>query len=74
MDPKFTHLKGLPALGEMILPKIELEDLAAVFIGSIDAAKERQMRQVVAILDELRGKDGCVAVEVLKRVLAERVR
>lgn len=74
MDPKFTHLKGLPALGEMILPKVELEDLAAVFIGSIDAAKERQMKQVLSILDELRGKDGCVAVDVLKRVLTEKIR
>lgn len=73
MDPK-NHIKGMPALGEFILPKIEPDEVAAIFLGAIDAAKERQMKQVMAILDELRGKDGCVAVEVLKRALAERVR
>lgn len=68
------HLRGLPALDDMGLPKIEMSDVASIFIGAIDMAKERQMRQVISILDELRGKDGCVSVDVFKRVLGERVK
>lgn len=68
------HLKGLPALGEFVLPDVGARDLAAIFIGAIDAAKERQMSQVLKVIDELRGRDGCIAVDVLKRVLGERVR
>ena len=68
------HLKGLPALGEFVLPDVGARDLAAIFIGAIDAAKERQMKEVLRIVDELRGRDGCVAVDVLKRVLTEKIR
>lgn len=73
MEPKH-HLKGLPVLGEFVMPKIEAEELAAILLGAIDAAKERSrkevLKEVFTTLDKLRGKDGCVAVDVVKRALA----
>lgn len=64
----------LPELDEMGLPKIEMSEFAAIFIGTIDAAKDRAkkevLREVFQKLDELRGRDGCVAVDVVKRHLS----
>lgn len=68
------HANGIPDLVDFLLPVPTAKEVAGIFLGAIDAAKERQMKQVVAILDELRGKDGCVAVDVLKRVLTEKIR
>lgn len=74
MDPKFTHIKGVPALGDFIMPKIEPPEIAAIFLGAIDAAKDRTrkevMKEVFDALDKLRGRDGCVAVDVVKRHLS----
>lgn len=73
MEPK-NHIKGMPALGEFILPKIEPDEVAAIFLGAIDAAKDRArketLKEVYSTLDKLRGRDGCVAVDVVKRALA----
>lgn len=66
----------LPEIGEMIIPRVETSEVAAIFLGAIDAAKERgrkeALKEVFDTLDKLRGKDGCVAVDVLKRVLGEK--
>jgi Ca2+-binding EF-hand superfamily protein len=66
----------LPDFGEMAIPKIEMGEVLGIFLGTIDAAKERTrkevLREVFDTLDKLRGKDGCVAVDVLKRVLGEK--
>jgi len=74
MDQKFNHLKGIPALGELILPKIEAQDILATFLGALDATKERVKKEVMTdvfdALDKLRGKDGCVAVDVVKKHLS----
>lgn len=68
--------KGKPDLGDFILPKIELEEVAAVFLGAIDAAKDRTrkevLKEVFEVMEKLRGKDGCVAVDVFKRVVGEK--
>lgn len=70
MDPKFTHLKGLPALGEFVLPKIEPSEVAAIFLGAIDAAKERSaketLRRVFIVLDEVTFTCGKIEMPTVK--------
>ena len=67
---------GAKDLKDLVLPEVTPGDLLNAFIGAIDASKDREkketMQKVFAILDELRGKDGCVAVDCVKRVLKLR--
>lgn len=69
------HKGGVPDLGQFEFPHIDAKGVYSIFIGAIDAAKERTkkecVREFIALLEELKGRDGCVAVEVVKRVLTE---
>lgn len=75
MEPKHER-KGIPALADFMLPSVDSADLCAVLLCAIDAARVRGksegVAQVVTIIDSLKGRDGCVAVDVLKRVLREK--
>ena len=75
MEPKHER-KGIPDLADAFLPEISPGELLGALLGAVDAAKVRTKKETIAmvfsVLDELRGKDGCVAVEVFKRVLKDR--
>ena len=78
------HLKGLPALADFIMPQIEARELYAIFIGAIDAAKERSMeaavketlRRVFIVLDEVTFTCGKIEMktEQLKALIQEAIK
>jgi len=70
----------LPDIGEMVLPKIEISEIASIFLGTIDAAKERAaketLRRVFVVLDEVTFTCGKIEMttERLKKLLEEAVK
>ena len=80
MDPKFTHLKGLPSLADFLVPKVESDELLKIFLGAIDAAKERSaketLRRVFVVLDEVTFTCGKIEMttERLKKLLEEAIK
>lgn len=70
----------LPELDEMGLPKIEMSEFASIFLGTIDAAKERAaketLRRVFVVLDEVTFTCGKIEMttERLKKLIEEAIK
>lgn len=73
---RIKEIKSISEINDLLFPNIDTSDLCAVMIGAIDAARVRGksegVSEVVTIIDGLKGRDGCVAVDVIKRVLQEK--
>jgi len=78
------HKGGLPSLVDFLLPKVESDELLKIFLGAIDAAKERSreqsaketLRRVFVVLDEVTFTCGKIEMttERLKKLIEEAIK
>lgn len=82
MDPKFTHLRGLPSLGEMKLPPPDA-DTSFIGLALIELLKETHdysvketLRRVFLVLDGVTFTCGKIEMktEALKKLIEEAVK
>lgn len=80
MDPKFTHIKGIPALADFVLPMMNEPEIFRLFVGLIDAAKQRSVKEtlerVFTVLDGVTFTAGNIEMktEQLKKLIEEAIK